>query len=286
VRTRELGETGIQVSAVGLGCGALGDARLTERDVEHLLLGAVDLGVTLFDSARGYGLSEKRLGRVLGGREVVRSTKGGYGIDGISDWTSTALSRGIDAALARLRCERIDLFHLHSCPLEILQRGDLLGALEAARAAGKVRVACYSGDNEALGWAVRSGRFGAVQASVSLYDQRNLWVLEGTGAGVLAKRPLANAPWRNVEPHDDASRAYRERHQRLALDPGGEWDDFAARFAAFAPKVTSILVGTTSLEHLHRAVDSVARGPLEPALIRALHQRFETASAGDWRAMT
>src|SRR5438552_3717648 len=102
MRARLLGQTGISVSPVALGCGALGDARLGEREAVRLVLGALELGVNLFDSARSYGLSEERLGRFLRGREVVRSTKGGYGIDGVADWSPEAIRLGIDAALERL----------------------------------------------------------------------------------------------------------------------------------------------------------------------------------------
>ena len=272
---------------VALGCGALGDARLSERDAERLVLGALDLGVTLFDSARSYGVSEERLGRLLRGREATRSTKGGYGIDGVMDWSPDAVQGGIERALARLQVERIDLFHLHSCPLEVLRRPELLDALERARTAGKIRLACYSGDNAELEWAVGSGRFGAVQASINVYDQNNLAAFAGRlGIGVLAKRPLANATWRGAEPHDEAARAYRSRHQQLALVPDGDWDEFAARFTAFSPGVTSILVGTTSLEHLARAVRAVERGPLASRLDAEVRTRFERRSAGAWRAMT
>ncbi len=270
---------------MALGCGALGDPRLGEREAVRLVLGAVELGINLFDSARSYGLSEERLGRFLRGQPVVRSTKGGYGIDGAANWSAEAVRRGIDAALERLCTDCIDLFHLHSCPLEVLRRDEVLDALERAREAGKIRVACYSGDNAELELAVRSGRFGAVQASVSLYDQRNLAAFAG-GVGVLAKRPLANGTWRAVEPHDEASRAYRDRHQRLALEPREPWDEFAARFTAHAPGVTSILAGTTSLEHLRRVVDAVERGPLPAEATQDVHQRFATASRGEWRAMT
>jgi aryl-alcohol dehydrogenase-like predicted oxidoreductase len=285
MNTRLLGQTGIRVSPVALGCGALGDARWGEREAVRLVLGALELGINLFDSARSYGLSEERLGRFLRGHEVVRSTKGGYGIDGVADWSAEAIEHGIDEALRRMQTGCIDLFHLHSCPLEVLRREDVLGALDRAREAGKIRVACYSGDNAELDWAVRSGRFGAVQASVSLYDQQNLAALSG-GVGVLAKRPLANGTWRAVEPHDDASRAYRDRHQRLAFEPSEPWDGYAARFTAYAPGVTSILAGTTSLEHLRRVVEAVERGPLAPDATAEIHQRFAATSRGEWRAMT
>jgi aryl-alcohol dehydrogenase-like predicted oxidoreductase len=286
-----LGATGIEVSRLGLGCGALGDASLGEGDAERLLLGALDLGVTFFDAARSYGLAEERLGRHLGARrsEVALSTKGGYGASGAHDWTPDAVTRGIDEALVRLRTDRIDVFHLHSCPLDVLRRDDLLLALERARAAGKVRVAAYAGDNEALDWAVRSPAFGSVQCSVNLFDQRALGDAVPCAAhrdlGVVAKRPLGNAPWRFADRPEGRDAAFSwDRMRALHLDPSPlPWDALALRFAAFAPGVSCVALGTTSLEHLRAAARHLEGGPLAPELFARLRARFQRVGA-DWPA--
>ncbi|HEY1696327.1 MAG TPA: aldo/keto reductase [Polyangiaceae bacterium] len=283
-----LGATGLAVSRLGLGCGGLGEARLTDAEAERVVLAALDAGVTLFDAARSYGDAEERLGRVLGTRrrDVVLSTKGGYGASGAEDWTAAAVTRGIDEACARLGTDVIDVFHLHSCPLDVLRRGDLLGALDDARRAGKLRVAAYSGDGEALAWAVASGHFGSVQCSVSLFDQGALAasvpVAAARSVGVLAKRALGNAPWRFAgrPPADDVA-TYWDRMHALALDPGpAGWDDTALRFAAFAPGVGAALVGTTSEAHLRAAAAIVARGPLASDVTAALRARWAAVGAG------
>jgi aryl-alcohol dehydrogenase-like predicted oxidoreductase len=280
---RPLGRTGLQVSLVGLGAGALGDPALSEGDAEPLLLGALDLGVTLLDTAPSYGLSEERIGRYLGARrpQVVLSTKGGYGVPGVPDWTAEVVTAGIEQALRRLRTDVLDVFHLHSCPLEVLARDEILQAMARAVEGGKVRAAGYSGENEALAFAGASGRFGVVQCSVNLCDQRVLDRSFG-GLGVLAKRPLANAVWRGDPPGDDtAARAYRGRWQAMALDPTPfAWDELAIRFAAHAPGVSAILVGTRSLAHLRRAVELAARGPLPPERVAALRARFRACDDG------
>ena len=284
---RTLGRTGLHVSAVGLGAGALGDAALSDKEAERLLLGALELGVNLFDTAPSYGASEERIGRILGPRsqDVVLSTKGGYGVPGVPDWTGEGIAAGIEQAMRRLRTEVLDLFHLHSCPLEVLRREEILEALARAVREGKIRAAGYSGENEALSFAVDSGRFAVVQTSVNLCDQRGLDGLVPRagerGLGILAKRPLANAVWRDDRPGDDASRAYRHRLEVMRLDPAPyPWDALALRFAAHAPGVTAILVGTRSLERLRRAVDVVAEGPLPEARVEALRARFRACDAG------
>jgi aryl-alcohol dehydrogenase-like predicted oxidoreductase len=297
------GGTGLHVSRLGLGCGALGDARLGEAEAERLVLGAVDLGVTFFDAARSYGLAEERLGRFLGVRRgaVVLSTKGGYGASGAEDWTPAAITRGIDEACARLRTDCIDVFHLHSCPVDVLHRDGLLDALGRARDVGKLRVAAYSGDNEGLAWAVgsrgladlqeavaRDSRvFAAVQCSVNVFDQHALRDsvprAAGRAMGVVAKRPLGNAPWRFTDrPHGQDAELSWERMHALALDPAPlAWDELALRFAAFAPGVACAVVGTTSLEHLRRAAECVARGPLAEDVVAGIVAKY-AAVGSEW----
>jgi aryl-alcohol dehydrogenase-like predicted oxidoreductase len=286
-----LGATGLFVSRLGLGCGALGDARLSDRDAERLVLGALDLGVTVLDAARSYGLAEERLGRILGSRRdgVVLSTKGGYGAAGADDWTAAAVARGIDDALVRLRTDRIDVFHLHSCAADVMRSSGVVDALLRAREAGKVRVAAYSGDNEALAWAVGSGAFACVQCSVSLFDQHALRDsvsrAASAGIGVLAKRPLGNAPWRFVErPHGHDAELTWDRMKALGFDPAPDaWDDLALRFAAFAPGVACALVGTTSLDHIRDAARHLERGPLPTERFEALRARYDEVGAA-WPA--
>ena len=162
--------------------------------------------MTLVDAARSYGLAEERIGRHLARHrsEVVLSTKVGYGVDGVADWTGPCVAVGIDEALRRLRSDWLDIVHLHSCPVETLRRGDVLAALLDAVVAGKVRVAAYSGEGEALAWAVASGAFDAVQSSVNLCDRASLTsaipAARERGVAVLAKRALCNGVWRHDEP--------------------------------------------------------------------------------------
>lgn len=287
--TRPFGKTGLTVSALGFGAGQIGKGELEEADVGRLLGAAVDAGITLIDTARGYGLSEERIGRHLGHRRdaLVISSKGGYGIPGHADWTGPCITAGIEAALSRLRTDRIDIFHLHSCPLETLERGEVIDALDQAVRAGKIRVAAYSGDAAPLAWAVRSGRFGSVEASVNLCDQRvidaDLPIAAARGLGVIAKRPLANAPWRFAErPVGDYAEVYWERLRAMGIEPGDlAWDDLALRFAAFQPGVSTSIVGTASVEHLLKNAAQIARGPLPAAIAQAIRAAFSQHDR-DW----
>jgi aryl-alcohol dehydrogenase-like predicted oxidoreductase len=265
------GSTGLEVSRLGLGAGGLGDGGVSEKDAEALLLGAVDRGVTFVDAARSYGLAEERIGRYLGARraEVVLSTKGGYGVPGVPDWTGDAVRQGVDDALRRMRTDRIDVFHLHSCPTDVLARGEVVEALLEARRAGKIRVAAYSGENEALSHAMASGAFGGIQCSVNPFDQRAIAgavaAAAREGIGVVGKRPLGNCAWRHAErPVGQYAEEYWRRMRAMAFDPSPlDWGELALRFAAFTPGVCTVVVGTTRLEHLEANLRALERGPLD-----------------------
>jgi aryl-alcohol dehydrogenase-like predicted oxidoreductase len=289
-----LGRSGLEVSILGFGAMHLNDDRVGDAEARRLLNAVLDLGVNLVDTARGYGLSEERIGRHLSWRrrDFVLSTKVGYGIPGFDDWSYDCIVAGVDAALARMRCERIDIVHLHSCPQHVLARGDVIRALENCRDAGKLGVVAYSGDNEEIDFAINCGRFGAVQTSISVCDQVNfaqrLQALKAGGVGVIAKRPLAGAVWiRPQRPDDQAEGAYWDRWQAMGLDralPGIDATELALRFVAHCPLVSSSIVGTRSLAHFERNLRIVEKGALADEQVELIRAAFRQHGR-DWRGL-
>lgn len=287
MHTRPFGQTGLTVSVLGFGAGHIGSPEMSEDAACSLLNLAIDLGVTFIDTARGYGLSEERIGRHLAHRrgDFVLATKCGYGIEGHEDWTPACVTAGIDAALARLRTDYLDVMLFHSCPRPVLKRPGLIEALEAAVQAGKVRVAGYSGENEDLAYALSTGRFGAIECSVNPFDQRGLDTLvreaAARGVGVIAKRPLGNAPWRYADrPHGNYAETYWERMQAMAFDPAPlAWDEFALRFSAFAEGVGTAIAGTGSAANLRRNVALVEAGAAPAEGVRGIRAAFSAHGA-------
>ena len=293
MQRRAYGRSGLDVPVLGFGAMQAGDPRLSDDEAGRLLHQALDLGLTLIDTARSYGLSEERIGRHLASRrdEFVLSTKVGYGVDGIADWTYDCVVAGVDAARERLRTDVIDIVHLHSCGLELLHDGEVARALEDCAAAGKLRVAAYSGDAAPLRYAVMCGAFGGVQASVNLCDQQALPILaeaRACGIGTIAKRPLAGQPWRSDQPPADAVHAeYWRRFAGLRAEPGftaDDWEAVALRFAAYAPGVDCVIVGGTDPRHLERNVTAVQAGPLEPGQQQAVRAAFARHGA-HWQGL-
>lgn len=278
------------VSAVGLGAGRLGDSTLEDHEAEALLRGALERGVTLIDTAPSYGLAEERIGRHLADQRgsFVLSTKLGYGVEGFEDWTGACVTAGIERALRVLRTEVLDVAHLHSCPLRVLEQGEVVVALLRAVQAGKVRAAGYSGEGDALDWAVRSGAFGVVQVSVSLCDPVSsrgiLLEARARGIGILAKRPLAGAPWRAGAIVDDATRVYAHRWRALTLPiPPGQELSTALRFTL--RHADAALLGTRRLDALQEALDAAAQGPLDDGLQGFLEATITARSTG-WDGQT
>jgi aryl-alcohol dehydrogenase-like predicted oxidoreductase len=317
MQMRPYGSSGLRVPALGFGAMQVGDPALDEMQAERLLHHVLDAGLTLIDTARGYGLAEERIGRALARRrdEFVLSTKVGYGIPGVPDWTYDCVIAGVDAARERLRTDVIDIVHLHSCGLETLATGEVTRALTRCREQGKFKVAAYSGDGEALRYAMsltasaeaipdtspgsagevaRSAgeglTFQGLQASVNLCDQQSLPVIAAArarGVGTLAKRSLAGRPWQGARTGDTVHDEYRRRFETLRREwsvAAGDWDAVALRFAAFARGVDCVIVGGTDIRHVDRNVEAVACGPLDPSLLSAIGGAYASHGYG-WEGM-
>lgn len=276
--TRPFGNTGLKVSALGFGTGQIGG----QDDDPAILSQALDAGITLIDTARGYGLAEERIGKHIAHRrkEFVLSTKIGYGVEGHDDWTPGCITAGIERALKLMRTDVLDIVHLHSCPLDVLQGSGVIEPLVKAKEAGKVRVAAYSGENQVLAWAADSGCFGSIQTSVNVSDQFSLNEVipeaMAKGMGVIAKRPVANAPWRFAErPVDTYGEEYWLRWKQMEIDPLGlDWNEVFLRFTAFAPGVSACIVGTKNVQHLRSNLETVKRGPLPAEVTEFIRDAF------------
>ncbi len=201
---RQLGAGGLEVSALGLGCMGLSYGYLPTPDRQAglaLLRAAVERGVTLFDSAEAYGpyTNEELVGEALAPfrDEVVIATKFGFaeadarkGLDSRPE----RIRAVVDASLARLRTDRIDLLYQHrvdpAVPME-----DVAGTVRQLIHQGKVR---HFGLSEAGVDSIRQAH--AVQPVAALQSEYSLWwreperkvlpVLEELGIGFVPFSPL------------------------------------------------------------------------------------------------
>jgi aryl-alcohol dehydrogenase-like predicted oxidoreductase len=204
MQKRTLGRTGLEVSALGLGCMGLsyGYGPATERgDAIALIRHAFDLGVTFFDTAEAYGpcLNEEVLGEALQPvrEQVVIATKFGFAGGEVAkglDSRPENIRAVTEAALKRLRTDHIDLLYQHrvdpNVPME-----DVAGTVKDLIIEGKVR---HFGLSEAGVDSIR--RAHAVQPVAALQSEYSLWwrepettvmpILEELGIGFVPFSPL------------------------------------------------------------------------------------------------
>lgn len=266
--------------SLGLGGGALGV--LDDAAAFRLLDCAASLGIQLIDVARSYGDAERRVGHWLKAkpRDVVVVTKGGYVDD--EAWTGAAVARSIADSRARLQVDQLDVFLMHSCAPQVLDRDDVKDALTQALARDVARIG-YAGDNDflhgAIDWSI--GRTSALgftvfEQSLSLLDGKaRVHTLPRARAvgHVIAKRALANAPWATAKGTTDGPDVLRQRERfgRARLpDVGLPLDELFLRYAAYTDGVDVTLVGTSSTQKLERAVLAFEKGPLGADIHTAL----------------
>ena len=208
MQKRKLGESGLEVSAIGLGCMGMSFAygRPEERDERESIATihrAIELGVTFFDTAEAYGprTNEELLARALAGRRdrVVIATKFGFMFDGKgaiagTDSRPAHIREVVEASLGRLQTDHIDLLYQHrvdrNVPIE-----DVVGAMTMLVREGKVR---HLGLSEAGEQTLR--RAHAVHPIAALQSEYSLWernlepqiipVLRELGIGLVPFAPL------------------------------------------------------------------------------------------------
>ncbi len=285
---RNFGNTELKISALGFGAGEIGDFAISEKDSEKILNTVLDLGINLIDTARGYYASEERIGKYISNRrkEFILSTKVGYGIEGYADWSYDIILAGVDNALRLMKTDYLDIVHLHSCDLNTLKRGEVIEALHKTIEQGKVKVAAYSGENEELKFAVDSNAFGSIQTSVNICDQididGSIKKAKEKNMGVIAKRPIANAPWRFSErPVGRYVEEYWQRWKTMNLPESENWSDTFLRFTVFANGVDTAIVGTTNIEHLKLNINIIEKGPLPEDLYQKIRSGFKPAWRGE-----
>ena len=289
-----MGKTDMEASVLGFGGSEIGYQQASPRTVARLLAGALDAGLNVIDTAECYEDSEELIGKALGERrrEVYLFSKCGHArAEARSDWRPGALLRSIERSLRRLATDHLDLIQLHSCGLEVLQRGDAITALESARSRGWTRYIGYSGDGEAARWAVESGRFDTLQTSVSIADQEaielTLPAARTAGLGVIAKRPLANVAWRYArKPAEAYYQEYWERLRKLDYPflpgKGDAAVKTALRFTLGVPGVHTAIVGTTKPDRWRQNAALLGDGRLPEAERERIRARWKAVAPPSW----
>jgi aryl-alcohol dehydrogenase-like predicted oxidoreductase len=292
---RQLGKSGVRVSIIGLGTNRFGAEHVPQADVNNMIDAALDLGINFIDSANIYtkGQSEITLGHALKGRwdKVVLATKFFWETGpGPNDRGGSRyhLMNAVEASLARLQSDHIDLYYLHrwdaSTPIEETLRG-----LDDLVRMGKVR---YIGASNLTAWQLAKANllaefrgwtaFAALQSHYHLLEREVekevLPYCAEHGVGFVPYFPLAGGfltgKYRRGQPAPAGSRGESsdyvkgylteanydkiERLEAWAAERGHTLGDLAHAWLLSQPSVCSVISGATKLEQIQanaRAAD-------------------------------
>lgn len=291
---RMFGNTGMEVSVLGFGGAEIGFEGAALEDVERMLSSALDQGLNVIDTAECYVNSEELIGKTVSNRrdEYYLFTKCGHGADYTVDaWSYDDITSSINRSLKRLRVEYVDLVQLHSCSEEILRQGDVIEALQDAKAAGKTRFIGYSGDHTDAVYAIETGAFDTLQTSVNIADQQSIDMTipkaAARGMGVIAKRPIANAAWRyDSRPANSYHEDYWERFDELKYDfLTGDMDhavEVALKFTLAVPGVHTAIVGTKKPGRWKTNANLLASGPISKSKFESIRKHWDSVSKPNW----
>jgi len=309
---RAFGNTDLKVSELGFGCARIGGVFQGDtHSFVRLLAVARDGGINFFDTADMYsqGESEALLGRVFGKRraEVIITTKAGFCLPGrrklaghlkpilrpvikalgirrdrlpsgargtiAQDFSPAYLARALEQSLRRLRTDYVDLFQLHSPPVEVVQRGEWQATLEDLKRAGKLRYYGISCDSPETALAalrypgVSSLQFvfsllepGAAESVLPAARAGNVACIarEVLGNGLLVKPNLSAetlaAYCRSPEQLAQRTAQLAQLHEQAALKEVS-LARLALQFAARADGVSVALIGARTPQQLRGLLD-------------------------------
>jgi aryl-alcohol dehydrogenase-like predicted oxidoreductase len=294
---RNLGKSGLKVSAIGLGTNRFGAAHVSQEAVNSMIDAALDLGINFIDSADVYtgGQSEVTLGNALKGRwdKVVLATKFFWPTgEGPNDRGGSRyhLMNAVDASLRRLQSDHIDLYYLHrwdiATPIE-----ETLRTLDDLVRMGKIR---YVGGSDFAAWQLAKANllaefrgwtaFAAMQSHYHMFERQvereMLPYCAGHGVGFVPYFPLAGGfltgKYRRGQPAPAGSRGESsdyvkgyltesnfdkiEALEAWAVARDHSLGDLAQAWLLAQPAVCSVISGATRLEQIRanvRAADWV-----------------------------
>lgn len=250
MQKRNLGQSGLAVSAIGLGTVKFGRnqgvkypqafALPSDAEIKNLLALAKELGINLLDTAPAYGSSEERLGKLLQGSRndwIISSKAGETFHDGVShyDFSSHAIIRSVENSLKQLRTDNIDILLVHSNGEDerIIREDNVFETLATLKSQGKIRAYGMSTKT------IAGGLLTIDHADVAMVtynptateDKEIILHAEKNKKGILIKKAFSSG---------HLQMPVKELMQFIFQEPG----------------VSSVIVGTIQPEHFRQNVES------------------------------
>lgn len=301
---RPFGKTGFEVSVLGFGAAPVAYLKSDQDKSAAIVEQLLAAGVNLIDTAASYPGSEEFLGKRFSKRrnEFVLVSKCGNKIpeSDAPAWSAALITASVERSLRLLKTDHLDVMLLHSCDLATLKKGEALGALVKAREAGKLKFVGYSGDNEAAAHAATLPDVAVIETSINIADQVNidsvLPLAKQNNIGVLAKRPIANAAWKDVSEqpgmYQSYAATYTDRIRRMKFTPesvgfDGSWAEMALRFTLSFDSVSCAIIGTTNPDNAVKNIEYASKGPLPDEIVTKIREAFRRADVNnDWKGQT
>lgn len=295
MRQRVLGRTGLRVSELALGTVELGldygirvpdkELRPSESAASTMLNQALDLGVTLIDTARAYGSSEEIIGKSIGHRRdefvLVSKTKSFFETIDSPEARAGAMRRSVEESLRLLRTSHLDLLLLHSSTREEVVDPICLEVFAKLREDGLTR---FTGASvygcEAAKAALQAGVYSCLQVAWNLLDRNVerevLPVAIERGIGLMVRSVLMRGALTSRREHlppalTPVSEGAR-RLEAIGRSAGICLPELAFRYILSHPGPLAALVGTAWISELEQAVEYAKHGPLPGDLLEVIRQ--------------
>lgn len=312
MKYRKLGKTGLTVSEIGFGAwgiggtegGAVAYGKTDDRESRLALQAAFDAGVTLYDTSDfyGYGHSENLIGEVFKElrNKVVIATKVGFvNGQGEQNFSPIYIRQSIENSLERLKTDYVDLYQLHSPPIDFLKKNpETIETMQALVQEGKVRtigISVRSPDEGIV--AAKDFGFKAVQVNFNLVDQRALTngffdFCAKNGVGIIARTPLCfgflTGKYSSQTSFDDKDhrgkwsaeqirqweKGYSLFISEIARHHNQTGTQIALRFCLSYDAVSSAIPGMLLMEHVRENTLASQYGPLVPAELEEIAELY------------
>lgn len=313
MKYRKLGSTDITVSEIGFGAwgiggsvdGALGYGPTNPDESREALQRAFDIGVNFFDTSDlyGFGNSENLIGQALKTvrDQIIIATKVGFlDADHTQDFSPEYIRTSIEGSLRRLDTDFVDLYQLHSPPLETLRNDPrILPTLESLRREGKIREYSISVNSPEDGAsAIHEFGFKCVQANLNMADQRalNNGLLSQCAReniGFIARTPLSfgfltgcysskdsfhiqdhRGRWK-TEQLERWAGAYKLFESSVANKNIQTQAQVALRFCLSCPGVTTAIPGMLTKQHVEENSKASDLGPLSEQEMQSISEIYD-----------
>jgi aryl-alcohol dehydrogenase-like predicted oxidoreductase len=294
---RQLGRTGLQVTALGYGAmelrGAPRARPTTDAQAKTILHAVLDAGINYIDTSPDYGVSEERIGRYIAHRrsEYYLASKCGClvgapaappGQTSPHVFTYANVIAGVEQSLARMKTNYLDLVQFHISPsTQALEENGALDAVMELKGSGKVRFIGMSGTLPHLKDHIAMGIFDVFQIPYSAMEREHETAIanaSAAGAGIVIRGGAAKgAPSEGKQTGLQWQRWQTAKLENLI----GEMTpmEFILRFTFTNPDLDTTIVGTANPAHLRSNVEILHKGPLPADIYTEAKRRLTAAGS-------